>query len=89
MGVKGSKRTIYRAVGCEACNQSGYLGRTAVYELLRISRAIKQAILGEKTIEQLTKKAQSEGMKSLFDKGVDKILAGTTTVDEVFRVLKF
>jgi type II secretory ATPase GspE/PulE/Tfp pilus assembly ATPase PilB-like protein len=89
MGVKGSKHAIYRAVGCEACNQTGYLGRTAAYELLRISRAIKQAILGEKTIEQLTKKAQSEGMKSLFDKGVEKILEGTTTVDEVFRVLRF
>ncbi len=89
MGVKRSNNTIYRAVGCDACNQSGYLGRTAVYELLVISRAIKQAILAEKTIEQLGKKAQSEGMTSLFEKGVQKVLEGTTTPDEIFRVLKF
>lgn len=86
---KGVSETIYSPVGCESCNQSGYLGRTAVYELLRMTPAIKQAILGEKTVEQIGKKAASEGMRSLFEKGVQKMLEGTTSVDEVFRVLKF
>jgi len=89
MGIKGTKNTIYRAVGCDACNHTGYLGRTAAYELLVISPAIKQAILTEKTMEQIIKKARSEGMKGLFEKGVEKILDGITTVDEIFRVLSF
>ena len=90
LGIKKSAAgTIYRPAGCDSCNQSGYLGRTAVYELLRMTPAIKQSILGEKTIEQITKKARSEGMRSLFEKGVDKVLEGMTSVDEVFRVLRF
>jgi type II secretory ATPase GspE/PulE/Tfp pilus assembly ATPase PilB-like protein len=86
---KSSSETVYRPVGCDLCNQSGYLGRTAVYELLRMTPAIKQSILGEKTIEQITKKARSEGMSSLFEKGVGKVLGGITSVDEIFRVLRF
>jgi type II secretory ATPase GspE/PulE/Tfp pilus assembly ATPase PilB-like protein len=90
LGVKKSAaKTIYRPVGCDACNQSGYLGRTAVYELLRMTPAIKQAILTEKTIEQISKKARSEGMRGLFEKGVQKMLEGKTSVDEIFRVLRF
>jgi type II secretory ATPase GspE/PulE/Tfp pilus assembly ATPase PilB-like protein len=90
LGIKKrAAGTIYRPVGCDSCNQSGYLGRTAVYELLRMTPAIKQSILGEKTIEQITKKARSEGMSSLFEKGVDKVLEGMTSVDEIFRVLRF
>jgi type II secretory ATPase GspE/PulE/Tfp pilus assembly ATPase PilB-like protein len=89
MGVKKKSVTIHRATGCDKCNQTGFWGRTAVYELLRITPAIKQAILAEKTIEQVTKKARSEGMSSLFEKGVNKVLEGVTTVDEILRVLRF
>ncbi len=90
LGIKKSAAdNIYRPVGCDDCNQSGYLGRVAVYELLRMTPAIKQAILTEKTIEQISKKARSEGMRSLFEKGVQKVVDGTTSVDEVFRVLRF
>ena len=86
---KSAAETFYRPVGCDSCNQSGYLGRTAVYELLRMTPAIKQAILAEKTIEQISKKAKAEGMHSLFEKGVQKVIEGVTSVDEVFRVLRF
>jgi type II secretory ATPase GspE/PulE/Tfp pilus assembly ATPase PilB-like protein len=90
MGLKKSaSHTIYRPVGCDSCNQSGFLGRTAVYELLQMTPAIKQAILSEKTIEQITKKARTEGMGSLFEKGVDKVIEGLTSADEIFRVLRF
>lgn len=89
MNIKKGPVTLHRAVGCEKCNHTGYWGRTAVYELLRVTPAIKQAILAAKTIEQITKKARSEGMSSLFDKGVNKVHDGVTTVEEIFRVLRF
>ncbi|NQU08955.1 MAG: Flp pilus assembly complex ATPase component TadA, partial [Candidatus Abyssubacteria bacterium] len=90
MGIKkSSSPTIYRAIGCEKCNHTGYLGRTAAYELMRISPAVKQAILATKNIEQITKKAHSEGMSSLYERGVQKVIEGITTVEEIFRVLKF
>lgn len=89
LGVKGKRVTFYRANGCEACNHTGYLGRTAVYELLPITPAIKKTILEGKTIEQITKKARSEGMKTLLEKGVNKVLEGTTSIEEVLRILRF
>jgi len=87
--VKEKPEKLYRASGCDACNKTGYLGRTAVYELLRLTPSIKRAIIDGRSIEQIVKTAHSEGMKSLFEKGVNKILEGTTSVDEVFRVLRF
>jgi type II secretory ATPase GspE/PulE/Tfp pilus assembly ATPase PilB-like protein len=89
MNVKDGQAAIHRAEGCEKCNHTGYLGRTAVYELLRMTPAMKTAILAEKNIEQIVKIASSEGMKSLFEKGVNKVVEGTTSIDELYRVLKF
>ena len=90
MGIKkSSSPTIYRAIGCVNCNYTGYLGRTAAYELMRISHAVKQAILAGKNIEQITKKACSEGMNTLYERGVQKVIEGITTVEEIFRILKF
>jgi type II secretory ATPase GspE/PulE/Tfp pilus assembly ATPase PilB-like protein len=90
LGLKKSASvTLHRPAGCEKCNHTGFLGRTAVYELLRITPAIKQAILAGKTLELITKKARSEGMSSLFEKGVNKVLEGATSVDEILRVLRF
>jgi type II secretory ATPase GspE/PulE/Tfp pilus assembly ATPase PilB-like protein len=87
LGVK-NKVTVYRATGCDSCNNTGYLGRTAVYELLRNTPSLKRAILAEKPLDHIIKIARSEGMKSLFERGVNKILDGTTSVEEVIRVLK-
>ena len=89
LGVKASPISFYRANGCDKCNSTGYLGRTAVYELLRITPAMKEQILQEKPISEIIKVAQSEGMKSLLEKGVNKVVDGTTSVDEIFRVLRF
>lgn len=89
LGVKSPSVTLHRAKGCEKCNHTGYLGRTAVYELLRITPPIKKAIIGGKSLDQIVKIASSEGMKGLYEKGVNKILEGTTSIEEVFRVLRF
>jgi type II secretory ATPase GspE/PulE/Tfp pilus assembly ATPase PilB-like protein len=89
MGIKTNPVSFYRANGCDKCNKTGYWGRTAAYELLRITPAIKEEILQEKPLSEIIKVAQSEGMKSLYEKGVNKVVDGTTSVDEMFRVLRF
>lgn len=90
MGVKEEGSVaVYRSKGCDECNSTGFLGRTAVYELLHITPSVKKAILAGKTLEQITKIAHSEGMKSLFEKGARKVLEGTTSFEEMVRVLKF
>ncbi|RJP75289.1 MAG: type II/IV secretion system protein [Candidatus Abyssobacteria bacterium SURF_17] len=87
--IKPGSGTIYRAKGCEKCNNTGYMGRTAAYELLRVTPSMKKAILAEKSLEQIIKIARSEGMKSLLEKGVNKVLDGTSSIEEVIRVLRF
>jgi type II secretory ATPase GspE/PulE/Tfp pilus assembly ATPase PilB-like protein len=87
--LKTKSEAFYRAEGCDACNKTGYFGRTAVYELLRMTPSIKKSILEEQGLDEIIRIARSEGMKNLFEKGINKILNGTTSVDEAFRVLKF
>lgn len=81
--------TFRRAPGCEACGGTGYHGRTAVYELLPISSAIQKAIVSRASLEEIVTIAKQEGMRTLFEKGADKVVEGLTTPEEVFRVLSF
>lgn len=86
------KRTLYKAVGCDKCNQIGYSGRIAVHEVMPITRAVKTAINEGKTTEQINTLAVSEGMTSirenlqmlLFD-GVISFETFMDTVSEVYQ----
>jgi type IV pilus assembly protein PilB len=78
--------TIYRAVGCPACEGSGYRGRKGVYELLEMSNDIREMAFSRKPTNQLRAKARSEGMVTLLEDGVRKILGGRTTIPEVLRL---
>jgi general secretion pathway protein E len=76
---------VYRAVGCSACNASGYRGRTAIHELLRIDDVLRGAIQrgeGEAVLEQRLQGG------TLYQCGLDLVLAGTTTLEEVTRVTR-
>jgi type IV pilus assembly protein PilB len=77
---------IYLAVGCENCHQ-GYRGRIALFELLIVTKNIQMAIIqGEHALE-IQKKAQEEGMITLFQSALEKIQMGITSFAEVERVL--
>ncbi len=77
-----------KAVGCPCCRNTGYAGRTMISELLSMSVAVREAVLSganEKTIED---QARKNGMVTLYDDGVGKVLAGETTMEEVLRVTR-
>jgi general secretion pathway protein E len=78
--------TVYRAKGCPACFQTGYLGRSAIYELLSVDDEVRQLIMKNADANMLKALAVSKGMHTLRQDGADKVLAGITTVDEVVRV---
>lgn len=80
--------TLYRAVGCELCHGTGYLGQTAVLELLVMSEAVRRLILNHAEAHEIHRMAVSEGMRSMYDDGVLKALAATTTIEEVLRVTR-
>ena len=75
-----------RGKGCEICNSTGYRGRTAIFELLLVNEEIKKLITQKATADEIKKKAVSQGMKTLWEDGQEKIKKGITTREEVLRV---
>jgi len=82
----GKPVTLYRAHGCDACNHTGYAGRTAILEILRMSDALRQLVLGNADATAIRKLAVAEGLRPMREDGFAKALAGITTLDEVLRV---
>jgi general secretion pathway protein E len=78
--------TVYRAKGCEACFKTGYLGRTAIYELLLVDDEMRQLIMKNTDASTIKSLAMGNGMTTLRQDGADKILKGITSVEEVVRV---
>ncbi len=82
---KGPVR-LYRGTGCQKCRNTGYYGRVAVFEVLPYTESLVK-LTGEKTnLEELRMKALQEGLVSLRENAVKKLLEGTTTFEEVLRV---
>ncbi|MDQ3828361.1 MAG: type II secretion system ATPase GspE [Candidatus Tectomicrobia bacterium] len=77
---------FYRGKGCAACFQTGYRGRSGIYELLAIDDNIRSLIMSGADSSVIRRKAIEQGMTTLFRDGVIKVIKGTTTVDEVLRV---
>ena len=77
---------IFRDDGCEKCLETGYRGRTGIYEFLLLSEAIKGLVLKTSDANQINKAARAEGMASLREDGINKVMEGRTTISEVLRV---
>lgn len=85
-GKKQASAHIYEATGCKACLESGYKGRTGIYELLVISENLRTKIVSDATVDQIRKIAIEEGMKTLRQAAIEKVLAGETTLEEALRI---
>jgi type IV pilus assembly protein PilB len=79
--------TLHRGLGCPACFQTGYLGRTGIFEIMEINDQLRDLIFQQIPKDVLRRVAIDLGMQTLKQSAVDKILEGTTTVEEVFRVV--
>jgi len=77
---------FYRGKGCAACRNSGYAGRVGLIEVLVINPQIRELINSKAKESLIFEAARSAGMRSLRENGLEKVLAGTTTIDEVVRV---
>jgi len=80
------KVTFYKGKGCQTCNFTGMKGRVAIYEVMAITEELRNVILKGGTTAEIREMAQSQGMKTLRQAGLIKVLEGTTTVEEVLRV---
>jgi general secretion pathway protein E len=77
-----------RGAGCKKCNNSGYLGRTLLSEVLEISDAISRAIIKGADKQEISDIALSEGFEPIYTDGMKKAAEGITTIEEVLRVSK-
>jgi type II secretory ATPase GspE/PulE/Tfp pilus assembly ATPase PilB-like protein len=83
-GTAGGERLIkYKPVGCRHCNGSGWRGRVAIHELMMVSRSLRHLIQTGARAQQLLRQAMAEGMRTLRQDGIEKVLAGVTTIEEV------
>jgi len=88
LGVTNVKDPVfYKGKGCKSCRQTGYRGRIALFELLVVNDRMRDLILQRKPASMIRKVArETQGMKTLREDGIDKVLKGITTIDEVNRV---
>jgi len=85
-GFKGRMVTLYRGKGCEHCKGTGFRGRSGIFELMPIDDELREMVIGGASAMELRKAAQGKGLKLLSEDGIEKALAGITTVEEVARV---
>lgn len=88
LGSKYSNEKIVltKGIGCTYCNQSGYKGRIAIQEILKITSEERRLILNKADTETIREKAMEKGMISIKEDGISKALEGVTTIQEIMRV---
>lgn len=79
--------TVYCAVGCEACRNTGYKGRVGIYEFMPVSTEVKHLISAHATLNELRAQTKKEGVEPLRIAGARKVIEGVTTLEEVLRVV--
>ncbi|RMG28531.1 MAG: type II secretion system protein GspE [Gammaproteobacteria bacterium] len=82
----GTVESLYQARGCPHCRESGYRGRTALYELLVVDEAIRELIAVRADAQRIARAARAQGMRTLAETAGEKLASGITSLEEVMRV---
>ena len=86
LNIEDKNVKFYKGRGCDFCKGTGYRGRKGLFEIMTLDDELKEMIIGGASVIELREKARSKGMKTLKEDGVNKVLAGITSIEEVFRV---
>lgn len=87
LGIEKDKSlNLYRKVGCNKCNNTGYKGRVGIYEIMQINKEIRELINRDASVEDITNAALRNGMKKLSKSAINVILKGNSTIEELLRV---
>jgi type IV pilus assembly protein PilB len=87
-GIGRDDTVFYKAVGCSKCGGSGYAGRMALHEFLPVSKTVREMIARKAPEYEIQQIMRQHGMRFLADRGLEKVRAGTTTINEIYRVLQ-
>jgi len=83
-GQKGVR--LYRGKGCANCNHSGYRGRVGIFEVIPMTEELKDLIMSSPSAKDIWALVRKQGVKTLFEDGIEKVKRGVTTIDELLRV---
>ncbi len=83
--LKVDGKKIFHGTGCDHCKDTGYKGRLGLFEVMAVSSNIRKMIIDNKTSDEIEAEAKKEGMSSLRDEGIKKMLDGLTTIEEIGR----
>ncbi len=78
---------FYRKKGCPRCNHTGYRGRIGIYQLLRMSEEIAALAVRHASRDEIARAAMGNGMRTMWDDGLEKVASGLTSIEELARVL--
>jgi len=84
----GGEVTLYEPTGCEQCAHTGFIGRVAIMEVMPMSDGVRSLVMRHATAGEIQRQAMAEGMMTMYENGLRKVLAGTTTLEEVLRVTR-
>jgi type II secretory ATPase GspE/PulE/Tfp pilus assembly ATPase PilB-like protein len=82
-----SKTQLYKGAGCKTCGGTGYAGRIGVFEVLEMGESIKDLIMKRASSDQIMVQARKNGMTTMLEDGITKVLNGITTLQEVLRII--
>jgi type II secretory ATPase GspE/PulE/Tfp pilus assembly ATPase PilB-like protein len=85
-GMETEKQALRQKVGCKECDQIGYRGRIAIFEMLKVTDRIRKGIKDKASTEELRQMSMEDGMRTLRMDAVEKIFQGVTELDEILRV---
>jgi type IV pilus assembly protein PilB len=83
----GGLPKLYRPVGCSYCSNTGYRGRRAVFEVMAMNEEIERLTVERRSSDEIGRAARTAGMRALRDDGIDKVLSGMTSIEEILRVI--
>lgn len=87
--MQEGQTVIYEACGCEACSDTGYLGRTLIYEALAFDKDLSYAVSRGADLEEMTAIAYKNGFKDIYQVAIEKVVEGVSSLDEIKRVLGY
>ncbi len=85
--IKTKRITLYKGKGCDVCGYTGYSGRTGIFEIILATPEFNSLILNSPTTQQIWELARNQGSISMYEDGIQKVMQGVTTLEELERVV--
>ncbi|HEV8601229.1 MAG TPA: GspE/PulE family protein [Patescibacteria group bacterium] len=86
--IKDIPSVLYKGQGCKICGNSGFIGQIGIFEVLRVTDSIRTLLIRSVPVSEIRTKAIGEGMKTMFQDGLEKVEKGITTIEEILRVVR-